>query len=387
MCAEQHPYILPVVDIYYSKEKKGLLVLQPFVAGGSLKDRIHRTCPTRAYREKYRVVEASPLLFEEIARFGRQILEALVALRSKGIVCEHLSSGNVIIDQGNARITDIYTPLLAIDRYKEVRELTVPLEAKVELDLLLFGHVLYEMATGMELTTVQPEEGVLELLVPEIADVLELIFFPVYISRAPSSSSYGSGDGASSSISVSTTSQFAEIVDDENDDDAVSVASVETTSSSVSSIRNGRNVVTIDAVLDCELFANCADVPPIETLFSGFRLDSSMKSTIKSSMRINASRNQAYVVHFKEKEALQRARQRAERRVYEEREKQDQRIQRLTTNRSQPAKNLSFNSKTTLSRRRSYRADSVRSGLPHRQLSRTSSSQSSENTATTTSSA
>lgn len=368
-----------MVDIYYSKEKKGLLVLQPFVAGGSLKDRIHRTCPTRAYKEKYRVVEASPLLYEEIARFGRQMLEALVALRSKSIVCEHLSSGNVIIDQGNARISDIYTPLLAIDRYKEVRELTVPLEAKVELDLLLFGHVLYEMATGMELTTVQPEEGVLELLAPEIADVLELIFFPAYISRAPpSSSSSSNADGASRS--TSTTSQSAEILDE--NDDAVSVASVETTSSSVSSIRNGRYVVTLDAVLGCELFAS-ADVPPIETLFSGFRLDSSMKSTIKSSMRINASRNQAYVVHFKEKEALQRARQRAERRVYEEREKQEQRIQQLTTNSNRPAKNPSFNSKTTLSRRRSYRADSMRAGLPHRQLSRTSSSQSS----TTTSSA
>lgn len=369
-----------MADIYYSKEKKGLLVLQPFVAGGSLKDRVHRTCPTRAYREKYRVVEASPLLFEEIARFGRQMLEALVALRSKGIVCEHLSSGNVIIDQGNARISDIYTPLLAIDRYKEVRELTVPLEAKVELDLLLFGHVLYEMATGMELTTVQPEEGVLELLAPEIADVLELIFFPAYISKAPSSSSSSSNADGASSNSVSTTSQqFAETVDDENDD-AVSVASVETTSSSVSSIRNGRYVVTLDTILGCELFVK-ADVPPIETLFSGFRLDSSMKSTIKSSMRINASRNQAYVVHFKEKEALQRARQRAERRVYEEREKQEQRIQQLTTNRNQPAKNPSFNSKTTLSRRRSYRADSARAGLPHRQLSRTSSSQSSDNAA------
>lgn len=370
-----------MVDIYYSKEKKGLLVLQPFVAGGSLKDRIHRTCPTRAYKEKYRVVEASPLLYEEIARFGRQILEALVALRSKGIVCEHLSSGNVIIDQDNARISDIYTPLLAIDRYKEVRELTVPLEAKVELDLLLFGHVLYEMATGMELTTVQPEEGVLELLAPEIADVLELIFFPAYISHAPpSSSSSSNADGTSRS--VSTTSQSAEILDDENDD-AVSVASVETTSSSVSSIRNSRYVVTLAAILDCELFAS-ADVPLIETLFSSFRLDSSMKSTIKSSMRINASRNQAYVVHFKEKEALQRARQRAERRVYEEREKQEQRIQQLMPNSNRPAKNPSFNSKTTLSRRRSYRADSMRAGLPHRQLSRTSNSQSST---TTTSSA
>jgi serine/threonine protein kinase len=348
------------MDIFYSKEKKGLLVLQPFVAAGSLKDRIHRVNPTRSYKEKYRLVGASPLPFNDIARFGRQILEALVALRSKGIVCEHLSSGNVIIDQENARIADIYTPLLAIDRYKDVRELTVPLEGKVELDLLLLGRLVYEMATGMELTTVQPEEGVLELLAPEIAHVLEMIFFPTYINRAPSSSD----------------SDFMSSGNVDADDDCESVASVDTTATTSSSKKNSYGI-TIDAILSCELFAN-AEVPPIETLFSGFRFDSSMKSTIKSSMRINASRNQAYVVHFNEKEALQRARQRAERRVYEEKEKQQQRIQQLTTNKNQPAKNLNFNSKTTLTRRKSYRADSMRAGLPHRQLSRTNSSSSNQ---------
>lgn len=368
------------------REKKALLVLQPFVAGGSLKDRIHRADPVRSYSDKYRATTAAPLSFDEIARFGRQILEALVALRSKGIVCEHLSSGNVVVDGGDARIADIFTPLLAIDRYKESRELTVPLEAKVELDLLLFGHVLYEMATGLELTTVQPEERVLELLAPEIADVLELIFFPAYISRAPSS---GSMEG-SATAGASNSAKFAEVDAEDNDDgddddeaaaaeDTESLASAVTTDSSRSSRSSRRFVVTLDAVLSCELFASAADVQTIETLFAGFRFDSSMKSTIKTSMRINASRNQAYVVHFKEREALQRARQRAERRVHEEREKQEQRIQRLAASkhhaRPHSATDLRFNSKTTPGRRRSYRADSMRAtGLPHRQLSRTSSS-------------
>ncbi|TYZ66743.1 hypothetical protein PybrP1_004601 [[Pythium] brassicae (nom. inval.)] len=387
----RHPYILPVVDFHYSREKKGLLVLQPFAARGSLKDRIHRADPTRAYADKYRAEAAAPLSLREIARFGRQVLEALAALRARGIMCEHLSSGNVVVDDaGNARIADIYAPLLAVDRPRASRELTVPLEAKVALDLLLFGHVLYEMATGLALATPQPEARVLELLAPEVADVLELIFFPAYISRAPSAG--GSSESNSSSNSVKLAENEGE--EDEEDegeddeeekgerageDDTESLASVVAVaaSSSSSGTRGGRQsrrfVVTLDAVLSCALFAG-ADVPPIATLFAGFRLDSSMKSTVKASMRINASRNEAYVVHFKEQEALQRARQRAERRVHDEREKQEQRIQRLAAARNQPAKDLSFNSKTTPGRRRSYRAESLRAGLPHRQLHRTSSS-------------
>ncbi|KUF99468.1 hypothetical protein AM588_10010919 [Phytophthora nicotianae] len=42
----------------------------------------------------------------------------------------------------------------------------------MDIDLLLFGHILYEMATGMELLAPQPEEGVLEMLTPKL-----LMFF------------------------------------------------------------------------------------------------------------------------------------------------------------------------------------------------------------------
>ncbi|KAG1692097.1 hypothetical protein DVH05_025905 [Phytophthora capsici] len=163
-----------VLDIYYSKQKKALLVVQPFVPSGSVKDRIYQVDnPSKSYDAKYRLENAHPLPFKEVAKFSRQILEALAALRSKGLVCDHLRSTNVLIDKGNARLAEIFTPLLAIDRYKDNRALTVSLD----IDLLLFGHVLYEMATGMELLSPQPEEGVLEMLTPEIAEVLQAIFY------------------------------------------------------------------------------------------------------------------------------------------------------------------------------------------------------------------
>lgn len=126
---------------------------------------------------------------------------------------------------------------------------------------------------------------------------------------------------------------------------------------------------------DFPLFAAARDVPPIRTLFSGFRLDSGMKSTIKYSMRINASRSQAHIVHYNDQEALLRARQRAERRVYEEKEKQQQRIQQLTPSKNPTSKGNAYSSKTIPSRRKTYRADSFRKHA-QRALARPGSSKS-----------
>ncbi|KAG7396333.1 hypothetical protein PHYBOEH_002468 [Phytophthora boehmeriae] len=357
----KHPYILPVLDIYYSREKKALLVVQPFVASGSLKDRIYRVDnPAKPFDVKYRLENAEPLPFGDIARFSRQIMEALAGLRSKGLACDHLRSTNVVIDDGKAKIAEIYTPLLALDRYKDSRELTVGLERYMDIDLILFGHILYEMATGMELLTPEPDENVLDMLAPEIAEVLLAIFYYPE-TFVPSQSS----TLASSSVEDVET-------DGADADDAESINSAVST-------RNKKHLFLVDLerMLDeLPLFAAATDVPPIGTLFSGFRLDSSMKSTIKHSMRINASRSQAHIVHYNDQEALLRARQRAELRVYEEQEKQQQRIQQLTASKNPTSKGNSHSSKTMPSRRKTYRANSFRkhaqrthpnpgSSLPH----------------------
>ncbi|KAG3085741.1 hypothetical protein PI124_g18387 [Phytophthora idaei] len=357
----KHPYILPVMDIYYSKEKKALLVVHPFLSNGSIKDRIYQVDnPAKPYDVKYRLENAHPLPFEEIAKFSRQILEALAGLRSKGLVCDHLRSTNVVIDGGNAKVAEIFTPLLAIDRYKDSRELTVGLEQHMDIDLLLFGQILYEMATGMELLAPQPEEGVLEMLAPEIAEVLQAIFYYPDALSPPEPE-------LSSEVEVEKNgSEF---------DDSASV------SSTVSS-RNKKRLFLVDVekmLDDFPLFA-VHNIPPIRTLFSGFRLDSAMKSTIKYSMRINASRTQAHIVHYNDQQALLRTRQRAERRVYEEKEKQQQRIQQLTPSKNPTSKGNPYSSKTIPTRRKTYRADSFRKhaqralSLPDNTKSNTSAS-------------
>lgn len=355
----RHPYLVPVVDVYHAADRQGLLVVQPFVAAGSLKDRIHGADPARAYELKYRAASAAALPVHEVARFGRQVLQALAALRSKGILCDHLSAGNVLLDDGNARISDIYLPLLAVDRYKESRALTVPLEARVDVDLLLFGQVLYEMATGAELLTTQPDDSVLESLAPEIREVLEVIFFPADCERTQSEAP----DSSLADIEGAT-----DVNDD--DDDAASMSNASTSGRRKSS--SHRFLVDIASVEQCALFQN-AVIPPIESIFAGFRLDSTMKSTIRSSMRINASRSHAHLVHYKDMVALERARLRAEHRVLEEKEKQQQRIQQLTESKNPLSKSSSFSSKTTPSRRQSYRADRFRAHS-QRALSLSSSS-------------
>ncbi|EEY56108.1 uncharacterized protein PITG_08885 [Phytophthora infestans T30-4] len=208
----------------------------------------------------------------------------------------------------------------------------------MDIDLLLFGHILYEMATGMELVAPQPEEGVLEMLAPEIAEVLQAIFYYPDALSPPEPE-----------LSSAEAENGVEI------DDSVSV-------SSTLSSRNKKLLFLVDVekMLDeLPLFA-ASDVPPIRTLFSGFRLDSAMKSSIKYSMRISASRTQAHIVHYNDQQALLRARQRAERRVYEEKEKQQQRIQQLTHSKNPTSKGNAYSSKTIPTRRKTYRADSFR---------------------------
>ncbi|CEG37145.1 uncharacterized protein PHALS_04596 [Plasmopara halstedii] len=74
-------------------------------------------------------------------------------------------------------------------------------------------------------------------------------------------------------------------------------------------------------------------------------------------MRINASRTQAHLVHYKDQQTLLLARQRAERRVYEEKEKHQLRLQQLSHRKQLSSDNKDCNSKTIPPRRKSYRVD------------------------------
>ncbi|OQR91191.1 hypothetical protein ACHHYP_04910 [Achlya hypogyna] len=259
LVALKHPYLLPVLDVHYandtateSMQRPGILVAQPFVSAGSLKDLLyHKANPRQPYTTKYALQRMSGgLPRAQVARYGRQILLGLDALRSKGIVCEHLKTSNVLLDNGVARIGDVYNSVLGLEREPRWRAWTVPLEAEVDIDLLLFGHCLYEMACGQELAAVVPSEEILTELHPEIAHVLRVIF-------------------------------MAEGPD-----------------------------VSVESLMELPLFAVANGIN--DTPLPALRLDSQMKTIIKTSMRINQARRHAYRVQFDELQAVAEARRQAE---------------------------------------------------------------------------
>jgi hypothetical protein len=69
-----------------------------------------------------------------------------------------LVPGNVLIDGSSVVLTDYEDTLLSLSAYHGVRDsLLVPLEESVPVDVLQFGHVLFEMTFGFELNTTAPD--------------------------------------------------------------------------------------------------------------------------------------------------------------------------------------------------------------------------------------
>ncbi|OQR95090.1 hypothetical protein THRCLA_08021 [Thraustotheca clavata] len=259
LVALKHPNLLPILDVHHAIEpyassecmqRPGILIAQPFIPSGSLKDLLYEKAnPRGSYTTKYALRRASSGLPRlQVSRYARQVLHGLAALRSKGIICEHLKTSNIIIDNGVARISDIFNTLLCLDRDTTLRNYTLPLESSVDVDFLLFGHCLYEMACGQELGAVAPTEKDLNEFHPEIAQVLQIIF-----------------------------------------------------------VRDTPEEITIDLLLDLPLFASNDSLPP-----HPIRLDGQMKSIIKTSMRINQTRRQAHRIQYEEEQTVEEARRIAE---------------------------------------------------------------------------
>ncbi|KAB0793093.1 hypothetical protein PPYR_12713 [Photinus pyralis] len=161
----QHPYIYPVLDIQFLDTQVALIC--PLSHGGSLRDLIYASAWHEDCDRKYSGRgEGLPLW--QIQRLGRQILEAMLFLRDRGFPpVHHLHSGNVILQNGVARVAGLENSLLGMAS----RLPTAP-------DVLGFGHLLFEMTTGYELPT-PPSPAHLELELerfPKVVEVLRLIF-------------------------------------------------------------------------------------------------------------------------------------------------------------------------------------------------------------------
>lgn len=84
----QHPFIMPIE--YVASNDSGALAVRNFYAKGSLKDFLYGTSPKNLFMQKYGNPTGrgrGPMAIKDIAIYGRQILEALQFLHSKGLPC------------------------------------------------------------------------------------------------------------------------------------------------------------------------------------------------------------------------------------------------------------------------------------------------------------
>ncbi|GMI09599.1 hypothetical protein TrVE_jg10428 [Triparma verrucosa] len=205
----KHPYILPVSGVKFdlmsnndsessitnvnspnSSSTMDILVARKLCERGSLRDEIYGVGdPQDSYITKYPPkTKGVPLHPKKIRNYGRQILEAVLALQKRGITCYNLSSSNVMVDWDEAsknyvaKISDIENSLLCKRPSSSLENLTLVHENRVDVDVLHFGHLLFEMALGHRLHKSTPCQSVLkneyEGVNAEISEVLWMIFSP-----------------------------------------------------------------------------------------------------------------------------------------------------------------------------------------------------------------
>nr|CAD7429994.1 unnamed protein product [Timema monikensis] len=211
--ALQHPYIYPVLDLDFrdvATQTYVILVL-PFNNKGSLKDLIYKspeellfmyrglTAATRGavvphlthanaccfqskwqddWGQKYSQRSAG-LPLSQVQRLGRQVLEALLFLKDRGFPpCSHLHSGNIILQNGVARITGLENTLLGFTSRIHPVIWSRAREEPLSVDAICFGHVLFEMCAGYELCAPEPSPSHLQDLraYPQVVEVLDYIF-------------------------------------------------------------------------------------------------------------------------------------------------------------------------------------------------------------------
>ncbi|XP_067624042.1 serine-rich adhesin for platelets [Eurosta solidaginis] len=178
-----HPYIYPILDLGFLQLNSSnfACLVTPFNSRGSLKDLIYRAQWNEPWARKY-TRKPNGLPVSQVQRLGRQILEALLFLKERGFPLHgHLHSGNVILQNGAARLSGLENGLLGLSsRVNAVMWSRSTTEIE-NVDIICFGHLLYEMCTGQEMTTPKPSMRVLEMELdnfPQILDVLGLIFEP-----------------------------------------------------------------------------------------------------------------------------------------------------------------------------------------------------------------
>ncbi|XP_039479630.1 PX domain-containing protein kinase-like protein [Drosophila santomea] len=148
----QHPHIEPVLLAAHTEN--GCLVIRKFHKHGTLKDVLCMAAnPKNPFLSKYGNPKGrTALSMKQVATYGKQILEALIFLHSKGYAYGHLHSGNIVIVDDCVKLLDIENFLLGVPAfYRPFFMQHSKIHAIETIDVYCFGHVLFEMAMGYPL--------------------------------------------------------------------------------------------------------------------------------------------------------------------------------------------------------------------------------------------
>lgn len=134
----KHPLIEPVENVEVHDKK--VIIYRAFNPKGSLKDFIYKSSPYASRVNKY--TKGIPLLPKYIQFYGKQILLILKVIQDQNLKYK-IESSNVIFYGNQIKLSEIENSILKLPH---------PYDIYTKGDeILCFGHLLYEMATGYEL--------------------------------------------------------------------------------------------------------------------------------------------------------------------------------------------------------------------------------------------
>ncbi|XP_053962468.1 PX domain-containing protein kinase-like protein [Anastrepha ludens] len=147
----QHPHIETVV--YAAHNENGCIVVRRFYKQGTLKDKLCMATPKNPFLSKYGNPKGrTALTMRQVAIYGRQILEALIFIHSKGYSYGHLHAGNIVIVDDCVKLLDIENNILGVPAfYRPFFVQHSKIHSVEAIDVYSFGHVLFEMAMGYPL--------------------------------------------------------------------------------------------------------------------------------------------------------------------------------------------------------------------------------------------
>ncbi len=175
-------FVFQTVDAEYVEEKKMAVVFRRIVKG-SVRDILCNAKWSQSYARKYGRKGGEPLSEARIASWGRHVLEGINFLRLKGLPAGHIHCGNLVVENNVCKITDYDNKLLT-----SLKPALMPLiqhETCVgsDPDVVCFGAVLFEMATGFPMDTVDLGQRPTRGVSAAVMNVLDAIFYTKARSR------------------------------------------------------------------------------------------------------------------------------------------------------------------------------------------------------------